>query len=133
MSASTAIALSANSTAIAANSIAKEAARKACLGHVKGYNHDVATVEEMREYAGCVDRLHPANLAGNDLLVVKIIVLMVFAITLGGVFYEKKHREFLTEGWVGAILLGGAAGFAAGLIGVAVFYIIGAGIATLMK
>jgi hypothetical protein len=133
MSASTAIALSANSTAIAANSIAKEAERKACLGYVKGYNHDVATVEEMREYAGCVDRLHPANFAGNDLLVVKIIILIVFATTIGGVFYEKKHRAFMTESWVGAILLGGAAGFAAGLVGVAVVCIIGAGIATLMK
>jgi hypothetical protein len=39
----------------------------------------------------------------------------------------------MTEGWVGAILLGGAAGLAAGLIGVAVVCTIGAGIATLMK
>jgi hypothetical protein len=133
MSASTAIVLSANSTAIAANSIAKEAERKACLGYVKGYTHDVATVEEMREYAGCVERIHPANFAGNDLLVVKIMILVVFAAIIGGVLYEKKNRGFMSEGWVGAIILGGAFGAATSACGLVVVWLIGAGIVTLMK
>ena len=133
MSASTAIALSANSTAIAANSIAKEAARKSCLGYVKGYNHDVATVEEMREYAGCVEKLHPADPAGNDLIVVKLMILIVFATTIGGVFYEKKHSLFWSKGWGDAILLGGLCGAAAGVVGLVVVWLIGAGIVTLMK
>ena len=133
MSASTAIALSANSTAITANTVAQEASRKACLAFVRGYNHDVATVEEMREYAGCIEKLHPADPVGNDLLVVKIIILIIFATTIGGVFYEKKHKVWLSDGWVGAILMGGAAGLCAGLVGVAVVLLIGAGIVTLMK
>ena len=133
MSASTAIALSANSTAAAANAIAQEASRKACLAFVRGYNHDVATVEEMREYAGCIEKLHPADPVGNDLLVIKIIILIIFATTIGGIFYEKKHKAWLSEGWVGAILMGGAAGLCAGLVGVAVVLLIGAGITTLMK
>ena len=133
MSASTAIALSANSTAIAANAIAQEASRKACLAFVRGYNHDAATVEEMREYAGCVEKLHPATLEEGSLLVVKIMILIVFATTIGGVFYEKKHRLWLSEGWGGAILLGGLCGAVAGVVGVVVVWLIGAGITTLMK
>ena len=133
MSASTAIALSANSTAIAANAVAQEASRKACLGYVRGYNHDVATVEEMREYAGCVEKLHPAALEEGSLLVVKIIILIIFATTIGGIFYEKKHKAWLSEGWVGAILMGGLSGAAAGVVGVVVVWLIGAGIVTLMK
>jgi hypothetical protein len=126
MSASTAIALSANSTAIAAS-------RKACLAFVRGYNHDVATVEEMREYAGCVEKLHPAALEEGSLLVVKIMILIVFATTIGGVFYEKKHKVWWSTSWVGAIILGGLSGLGAGLVGVVVVWLIGAGITTLMK
>ena len=133
MSASTAIALSANSTAIAANAVAQEASRKACLAFVRGYNHDAATVEEMREYAGCIEKLHPADPAGNDLIVVKIMILIVFAAVIGGVFYEKKYKVWWSEGWVGAILMGGLSGAAAGVVGVVVVWLIGAGIVTLMK
>ena len=133
MSASTAIALSANSTAIAANAVAQEASRKACLGYVRGYTHDVSTVEEMREYAGCVEKLHPADPAGNDLIVVKIMILIVFAAVIGGVFYEKKYKVWWSKGWVGAILMGGLSGAAAGVVGLAVLFLIGAGIETLMK
>ncbi len=133
MSASTAIALSANSTAIAANAIAQEASRKACLGYVRGYNHDVATVEEMREYAGCIEKLHPAALEEGSLLVVKIMILIVFATTIGGVFYEKRHRVWLSKGWVGAIILGGLSGLGASLVGGLVLFLIGKGITTLMK
>ena len=133
MSASTAIALSANSTAITANTVAQEASRKACLAFVRGYNHDVATVEEMREYAGCIEKLHPAALEEGSLLVVKIMILIVFAAVIGGVFYEKKYKVWWSEGWVGAILMGGLSGAAAGVVGVVVIWLIGAGITTLMK
>ena len=133
MSASTAIALSAISTAIAANAVAQEASRKACLGYVRGYTHDVSTVEEMREYAGCIEKLHPADPAGNDLIVVKIMILIVFAAVIGGVFYEKKYKVWWSEGWGGAILLGGLSGAVAGVVGVVVVLLIGAGITTLMK
>ena len=116
-----AISAAANAQAAAANAAAQEAARKACMAYVRGYEHDRATVTEMREYAGCVDRLNPAPMTGESLGVAKFVVLVMFAAILAGVVWERRERS-MSDGWLGAVVGGGLIGLccgAGGLLAVA--------------
>ena len=111
-----AITSAANAQAAAANAAAQEAARKACIGYVRGYEHDRATVTEMREYAGCIDRLHPAPMTGEALGVAKFAVLVIFAAMVAGVIWERRKRGWI-DGWLGAIFGGGLIGLCFGVGG----------------
>ena len=106
----------ATAVALSGAANAQEAARKACMAYVRGYENDRATVTEMREYAGCIDRLHQAPMTGDVLGVVKIIVLALFISAALGVVWERRNRT-LSDGWVGAVVCGGFIGFAAGSCG----------------
>mgnify|MGYP003434270500 CR=1 FL=1 len=88
----------------AANAAAQEAARKACMAYVRGYEHDRATVSEMREYAGCIERLHPAPLEPGDLMVWKVVV----AVLLVGMVVE--WRDSFRGGPIEATLMGAMIG-----------------------
>ena len=83
-----AITSAANAQAAAANAAAQEAARKACMAYVRGYEHDRATVSEMREYAGCIERLHPAPLEPGDLMVWKVVVAVLLVGMVVGIVRE---------------------------------------------
>ena len=116
-----AISSAANAQAAAANAAAQEAARKACMGYVRGYEHDRATVTEMREYAGCIDRLHPAPMTEEASGVAKFAVLVMFAAIVAGIVWERRERS-MSDGWFGAVFGGGLIGFcfgAGGLLAVA--------------
>jgi hypothetical protein len=61
------------------------------MKYVQGFQNDTATTAEMREYAGCVQTLHPAPLSDGATWVVKAAILIVFAgIVAGGI---KGHMD----------------------------------------
>lgn len=81
------------------NAAAHEAARQACAIAVRGYEHDGATVTEMREYAGCINRLHGSAWSDGELLAAKAAILFIFAAVVVGMVYEWQRRVFaLDEG-----------------------------------
>jgi hypothetical protein len=85
------------------------------MGYVRGYQHDQATVTEMREYAGCIDRLHPAQMTDSALGVAKFAVLVIFAAMVAGVVWERRERT-LSDGWFGAVLGGSLIGGLGGAV-----------------
>lgn len=115
-----AITSAANAQAAAANAAAQEAARKACMAYVRGYEHDLATVSEMREYAGCIDRLHPEPMAEEALGVAKFAVLVMFAAIVAaivaGIVWERRERS-ISDGWFGAVFCGSLIGLLVGACG----------------
>lgn len=84
-----------NAQAAAANVAAQEAARKACMAYVRGYEHERATVTEMREYAGCIERLHPVPLEPGDMLTMKIAVAVFLVGMAVGVVCEWRHSYYI--------------------------------------
>lgn len=111
-----AISSAANAQAAAANAAAQEAARKACMGYVRGYEHDSATVAEMREYAGCIGRLHPGPMSEETLGVAKFAVLVMFAAIVAGIVWERRERS-MSDSWFGAVFGGGMIGLFFGAVG----------------
>lgn len=103
-----AITAAANAQAAAANAAAQEAARNACMAYVRGYQHDRATVAEMREYAGCIDRLHPAPLEPGDMMVWKIVVFVLLVGMAAGAV--REWRDSYNGGYIEAVLFGSLIG-----------------------
>ena len=103
-----AITSAANAQAAAANAAAQEAARKACMAYVRGYEHDRATVSEMREYAGCIDRLHPALLEPGDPMVWKIVLAVLLIGMVAGIV--REWRDSISDGPIEATLMGAIMG-----------------------
>ena len=103
-----AISSAANAQSAAANAAAQEAARKACMAYVRGYEHDRATVTEMREYAGCIERLYPAPLAPGDLMAWKVVVAVLLIGMVVGVV--RQWRDSYSSGPIEAVLLGSLIG-----------------------
>ena len=103
-----AISAAANAQAVAANAAAQEAIRKACMAYVRGYEHDRATVSEMREYAGCIDRLHPASIEPYDLMVWKVVVAVLLVGIVVGIVREL--RDPYSGGPIEAALFGSLMG-----------------------
>lgn len=77
-----AVASTAAAVAAANSAQAAAAARRAeCAVAVKGYQHDKATVAEMRQYADCIDALHPDQFEpGIGMLVIAMTLLVGIAI-----------------------------------------------------
>lgn len=110
---SVALAASANANAAAANAAAARAKRIACMKYVPGYEHDTATVTEMRQYAECVDILHPEPMTGGEVAWVKaaIVAGMIGAAAAAWIW----GREEGIFGGVMGFLFGGISGaFAVG-------------------
>ena len=103
-----AITSAANAQAAAANAAAQGAARKACMAYVRGYEHDRATVSEMREYAGCINRLHPAPLEPGDLMVWKVVVGVLLLGMVAGIV--REWRDAFSAGPIEATLMGAIMG-----------------------
>ena len=94
----------------------QETARQACTVYVQGYAHERATVAEMREYAGCIERLYPSPVSEESLWVAKGAVLVMFAAVVAGIIWEKRTESMMTRTWLGAVFWGGLAGAALGVI-----------------
>ena len=114
-----AIAASANANAAAANAAAARARRIACMKYVPGYEHDKATASEMRQYAECVEILHPEPMTGGEVAWIKAAIVAGLIGALAGAIKGAKDDGF----GLGAIgfILGGFAG--AFLVGTAWFVI----------
>ncbi len=92
-------------------------ARSACMSYVRGYEHERATVTEMREYAGCVDRLHPAPMESGDMMAWKFVIVVLLISMVAGAVHEW-HDPFAEP--FEAIFFGGIMGLGVGAVGVAV-------------
>jgi hypothetical protein len=71
------------------------AQRRDCGPVVKGYQHEGATVAEMRSYAQCIGRLHP-EYTGGEIVAVKVAVAIMLLSMVGGIAYGI--REFRDSG-----------------------------------
>ena len=111
-----AITSAANAQAMAANVEAQEALRKACTIYVRGYEHDRATVSEMREYAGCIERLHPVPITEEALVLAKFAMVVILGAIAAGVVWEYRERT-LNYGWFGTVLWGSLVGLVVGVCG----------------
>jgi hypothetical protein len=110
------IASAANVSAAAANAAAEESARKACMAVVRGYEHDRASVAEMREYAGCIDRLYPTPMVPGDLMVWKVVVaVLLIGMAIGMV---REWRGTFTSGRIEAVMTGSVIGLCVSGVGV---------------
>jgi hypothetical protein len=96
-----AIATVAVANSAAANAAAAAARRDACRASVKGYEHDTATVTEMQQYAGCVERLHPQPLSDPAVWGVKLLIVLCFSGFFVCGWYAKRYEW---DGWSGALM-----------------------------
>ena len=108
MSTSIAIAAAANTTAILAQQQAQQAAKVACEAMMPAYTHSGASIDQMRVYAQCVDKLYPLPMATGDTIALKIAVVFLFV----GVFLGAWAKR---DDWEGPIV-GAFMGFAGVLI-----------------
>jgi hypothetical protein len=125
--ATTAAIVSANTAnAAAANAEAQKAAYAACMSFVRGYEHDKATVQEMREYAGCIERLQPDPRSNQELMAEKACVLFMFLAIIGGVVWQCKYRT-INENLAPSVCFGFLFGFliGAGVLSVVIFVTVG--------
>jgi hypothetical protein len=91
MSASIALSSVAVSQSAAATAQAAAAKKVACMKYVQGFQNDTANTAEMRQYASCVNTLHPEPLSDGATWVVKVAILIVFAgMIAGGI---KGHTD----------------------------------------
>lgn len=98
MSTSTAIAIS-SAQSSAALAAAAQAKRIACEGIILNFDAKGATVEAMRVYADCVNRLHPEDLTPDQAGALKIVLALCF---IGAAFGAYKGYE--EDGIVSAIM-----------------------------
>jgi hypothetical protein len=86
MSVSAGIAAGAAAQSAAAAVAARAAKVTACTQFVQGYQHDRATVAEMREYAGCVEAPHPTPVSDSTALGIKAaIVIVLVCMVIGAI------------------------------------------------
>lgn len=103
-----AISAAANANSAAANAAAQAAAKMACMAYVRGYEHDRATVEEMREYSGCIDRLHPQELSADVMTGLKVVVVVLLAGMVIGVV--REWRDSFRGGLIETVMIGSIIG-----------------------
>ena len=84
------------------------------MAYVRGYQHDASDVTQMREYAGCIERLYPEQMSRGELGAAKAGVFLLFIAVFVGIIWEWNAKS-VTSGPVGAIGFGGLIGFTVGL------------------
>jgi hypothetical protein len=85
------VATSGGAVAAAATVISSSAARREkfekCKLVMDTYDHKVATVQQMQEYADCVGLVHPKELDGGTIILLKIIFVIAI---IGGIVSSIK-------------------------------------------
>lgn len=77
----------------AAASAAAHAARVAqCKTVLPNFNAQGATVSEMREYAGCVETLHPTEIGADATVALKILFVAALAGATFAIWRERQDR-----------------------------------------
>ena len=108
---STAIAISANTTAAIAASEAAEAKRIACYTIEKNFNAQTATISEKKSYAECIYVLHPSEISDGALIWLKILIVLIFVGVGAGIFKAHKDRyaddffDYAMFAFLGALLV----------------------------
>ena len=94
MSISIGISAGAAANANAANIRAREAEEASCKMMVKGYEHNTATIAEQKEYAHCINLLHPKALDPSTILILKIffIIGLIGAVLI---YIEQGYKDFI--------------------------------------
>ena len=125
MSTSIAIATAANSQALIAQQQADHAAKMVCEAIMPAYAHWSATMEQMRIYADCVNRVYPVPLSHDSVIALKVAVALLFIGTIVGAW----------RGWddYDGPFLGAAQGFILVLVAEIVLFITGAGLTFLFS
>lgn len=106
------IIVSPGAAAVAAAAAARR--RAECKVFVRGYEHDRATVSEMREYAECIDCLYPAPMSSGELYAAKFAILVLFAAVVIGAFLAR-HGDGVF-GPIESMMIGGIGGFLFGFV-----------------
>ena len=106
----------------------------ACLNLMRGYEHALASIPEMREYPSCLPRLHPEPFIQNEALAVKGAVLIMFTCILIGIVVASRDRDHRGgwARWTDAVLIGGTAGTLTGLFTATIAVVAWAGVRLLV-
>lgn len=103
--------------AVAAGAAARASANASarCIEDMDSFQHNGATVAEIRHYADCADRIYPGGMSGDQLIAAKAAVLFMFAVTIIGAVYECRAGT-MTSSWIGGIAIGSILGAFVGLV-----------------
>ena len=93
----------------AAMAIAVDARKNACAAYVRGYENDRATASETRQYASCIRYLYQTPVDPDELIVIKVIVVVLFFGTVAGLINNVRNRYL--EGIFSAAFVGAGVGF----------------------
>lgn len=128
MSTSTSIAIS-SAQSSAAMAEAAHAKRIACEGVLNSFDAKGATVEAMRVYADCVNRLHPEDLTPDQAGMLKIVLTLCFVGAAIGAYkgYEEDGIPFSVLGFVMGFVVTGVAIGIIYLFMAAAAYVLGIG------
>jgi len=94
MTTSLAISAGAAASANAANMRARKAEEASCKMMVKGYEHNTATIAEQKDYAHCINLLHPKALDPSAILILKILFIIGL---IGAVvtYMKEEYSDFI--------------------------------------
>jgi hypothetical protein len=91
--------------------IAAEEARRAqiaaCQAQMPVFNAQTASVEQMHDYADCVNLLYPQELSSGETVFVKILIVGAFLAVLGGAVYghlKRNSDDLIDNLWIGALV-----------------------------
>lgn len=124
----TAIALSAVALAQSADANAKasEAARAACMTYTQQFTSASANIDEMRQYASCVGRLYPAASSGQDLLTLKVGLIIVLIGVVVGVYRTSRESYPDVEDYFLNGILGCLGGLGVAAVLGAIYFVVAA-------
>ena len=84
--------LAVNSASISTNSSTSSNSKEiACKAIESSFNNTTATIEQKQQYAECIDMLYPLY-SSNDILVVKVLVVLAFVSFIFG--FIKGYKEY---------------------------------------
>ncbi len=110
MSASTAIAISAAAQSGVAARMAHEARVAACTATIPLYEPKTATVEQMREYASCVQVLYPEQTSPGLIVALKVaFVIVLVSAAIGAWRGDGCYRPAIGDRAFGAFMYACAA------------------------
>lgn len=75
-----------------ASAAAHEARVDRCKITVAQYDSRTATIEQAKDYASCINTLHPSALSGPDLVIFKAIFVVALLCGIGGAVSEWRSR-----------------------------------------
>ena len=89
--------MAANQAAVA-QAAAHQARVSQCKITIPNFDAQRATVSEMREYAGCVETLYPAEIGSDATIGLKILFVVALAGAVFAIWRERRDR-YTDFGW----------------------------------